>query len=117
VNPGDFRHWVRAGEAEGLENLYGQTEIAPLATVLRPEDRLRKAGSAGKPVLNIETRVVNDLMQDVHPGEAGEIVHRSLQLMQSYFNDPKKTAAAFDGGWFHSSDLAAIDDEGHKQTA
>ena len=38
-------------------NLYGQTEIAPLATVLRPEDQLRKAGSAGKPVLNVETRV------------------------------------------------------------
>ncbi|WP_139102250.1 AMP-binding protein, partial [Acinetobacter baumannii] len=39
-------------------NFYGQTEIAPLATVLRPEDQLRKAGSAGKPVLNVETRVV-----------------------------------------------------------
>ena len=41
-----------------LWNFYGQTEIAPLATVLKPEDQLRKAGSAGKPVLNVETRVV-----------------------------------------------------------
>jgi fatty-acyl-CoA synthase len=96
-----------------LWNLYGQTEIAPLATVLKPEDQLRKAGSAGKAVLNVETRVVDDAMQDVRPGEVGEIVHRSPQLLQGYFNDPEKTAAAFDGGWFHSGDLATIDDEGY----
>jgi fatty-acyl-CoA synthase len=96
-----------------LWNLYGQTEIAPLAAVLKPEDQLRKAGSAGKPVLNVETRVVNDLLQDVRPGEVGEIVHRSPQLLQGYFNDPEKTAAAFDGGWFHSGDLATVDDEGY----
>jgi fatty-acyl-CoA synthase len=59
-----------------LWNFYGQTEIAPLATVLKPEDQLRKAGSAGKPVLNVETRVVNPAMDDVSPGEIGEIVHR-----------------------------------------
>src|SRR4029450_2811246 len=96
-----------------LWNFYGQTEIAPLATVLKPEDQLRKAGSAGKPVLNVETRVVNDQMQDVPPGEVGEIVHRSPQLPSGYFSDPEKTAAAFEGGWFHSGDLATIDDEGY----
>ncbi|MBV9630664.1 MAG: acyl-CoA synthetase [Xanthobacteraceae bacterium] len=96
-----------------LWNLYGQTEIAPLATVLKPEDQLRKAGSAGKPVLNVETRVVNPDMEDVQPGEVGEIVHRSPQLLMGYFNDPEKTAAAFEGGWFHSGDLATVDDEGY----
>jgi fatty-acyl-CoA synthase len=96
-----------------LWNLYGQTEIAPLATVLKPEDQLRKAGSAGKPVLNVETRVVNPDMEDVRPGEVGEIVHRSPQLLMGYFNDPEKTAAAFEGGWFHSGDLATVDDEGY----
>jgi fatty-acyl-CoA synthase len=96
-----------------LWNLYGQTEIAPLATVLKPEDQLRKAGSAGKPVINVETRVVNDGMEDVRPGEIGEIVHRSPQLLQGYFDDPEKTADAFAGGWFHSGDLATVDDEGY----
>ncbi|MFP5325158.1 MAG: AMP-binding protein, partial [Gammaproteobacteria bacterium] len=89
-----------------LWNLYGQTEIAPLATMLAPEDQLRKPGSCGKAVLNVETRVVNDDMQDVAPGEVGEIVHRSPHLMLGYFNDPERTAAAFAGGWFHSGDLA-----------
>jgi fatty-acyl-CoA synthase len=95
-----------------LWNLYGQTEIAPLATMLGPDDQLRKPGSCGKAVLNVETRVVNDDMQDVAVGEVGEIVHRSPHLMLGYFNDPDKTAAAFSGDWFHSGDLAMIDEEG-----
>jgi fatty-acyl-CoA synthase len=96
-----------------LWNFYGQTEIAPLATVLKPEDQLRKAGSAGRAVLNVETRVVDDAMRDVAPGEVGEIVHRSPQLLTGYFNDKERTAAAFEGGWFHSGDLAIIDEEGY----
>ena len=96
-----------------LWNLYGQTEIAPLATVLKPEDQLRKPGSAGKAVLNVETRVVDDAMNDVRPGEIGEIVHRSPQVLQGYFNDPEKTAASFAGEWFHSGDLATIDEDGY----
>ncbi len=99
--------------AARLWNFYGQTEIAPLATVLKPEDQLRKAGSAGKAVINVETRVVDDAMNDVAPGETGEIVHRSPQLLQGYFNDPEKTAEAFAGGWFHSGDLAVMDEEGY----
>jgi fatty-acyl-CoA synthase len=96
-----------------LWNFYGQTEIAPLATVLKPRDQLRKPGSAGRPALNVETRVVDETMHDVAPGQVGEIVHRSPQLLQGYFNDPERTAAAFDGGWFHSGDLATIDNEGY----
>ena len=94
-------------------NFYGQTEIAPLATVLKPEDQLRKPGSAGKPAINVETRVVDDQMNDVPPGTVGEIVHRSPQLLLGYFHDPERTAAAFAGGWFHSGDLAVVDDEGY----
>jgi fatty-acyl-CoA synthase len=95
-----------------LWNLYGQTEIAPLATMLGPQDQLRKPGSAGRPVLNVETRVVDERMRDVAPGEVGEVVHRSPHLMLGYFHDDERTKAAFEGGWFHSGDLATIDDEG-----
>jgi fatty-acyl-CoA synthase len=40
-------------------------------------------------------------------------VHRSPQLLLGYFNDSERTAAAFEGGWFHSGDLGVIDDEGY----
>ena len=96
-----------------LWNLYGQTEIAPLATMLGPDDQLRKPGSCGRAVLNVETRVVDDAMNDVAPGEVGEIVHRSPHLMLGYFHDDERTRAAFEGGWFHSGDLGTIDEEGY----
>jgi fatty-acyl-CoA synthase len=96
-----------------LWNLYGQTEIAPVATVLKPQDQLRKAGSAGRAALNVETRVVDDDMTDVAPGTVGEIVHRSPQLLSGYYRDEQKTREAFSGGWFHSGDLGVLDDEGY----
>lgn len=98
-----------------LWNLYGQTEIAPLATMLGPEDQLRKPGSCGRAVLNVETRVVDDTMHDVPKDgrSIGEIVHRSPQLLDGYFHDDERTLAAFQGGWFHSGDLATIDAEGY----
>ena len=95
-----------------LWNLYGQTEIAPLATMLGPDDQLRKPGSCGRAVLNVETRVVDDQMQDVRIGEVGEIVHRSPHLMLGYFHDDERSRAAFTGDWFHSGDLGIIDAEG-----
>lgn len=96
-----------------LWNFYGQTEIAPLATVLKPHDQLRKAGSAGRPALNVETRVVDEAMCDVAVGAIGEIVHRSPQLLVGYYHDDERTRAAFEGGWFHSGDLGVCDDEGY----
>ncbi|MEZ5554703.1 fatty acyl-CoA synthetase [Haliea sp.] len=96
-----------------LWNLYGQTEIAPTATILKPEDQLRKAGSAGKPVLHVETRLVDDAGNDVEVGAIGEVVHRSPQLLTEYFKNPEKTAEAFAGGWFHSGDLGTFDDDGY----
>ncbi len=94
-------------------NFYGQTEVAPLATALQPEDQLRKLGSAGRPALNVETKIVDEDGNEVPPGTVGEIVHRTAHAMKGYLNDPEKTAEAFRGGWFHSGDLGVMDDEGY----
>jgi fatty-acyl-CoA synthase len=96
-----------------LWNFYGQTEMAPMATVLKPEDQLRKLGSAGRPAINVETRIVDDDDNDVPPGAIGEIVHRSPQAMLGYFEDEAKTRDAFRGGWFHSGDLGRLDEDGY----
>jgi fatty-acyl-CoA synthase len=91
---------------------YGQSEIAPLAAVLRPEDHDARPASAGRPVMTVETRVVDAEMRDVPPGERGEIVHRSPQLLSGYWSKPEETEAAFEGGWFHSGDVGTMDEEG-----
>src|SRR5690554_3721570 len=97
----------------GLCNCYGQSEIAPLATVLRPEDHARRPASAGRPIITVETRVVDKDMNDVPTGEQGEIIHRSPQLCKGYWQQPSMTAEAFKGGWFHSGDVGYIDEEGY----
>lgn len=94
-------------------NFYGQTEVAPLATALQPEDQLRKLGSAGKATLHVETKIVDDDDVELPRGEIGEIVHRTPHAMLGYLNDPEKTAEAFRNGWFHSGDLGIMDEEGY----
>lgn len=94
-------------------NFYGQTEVAPLATALQPEDQIRKLGSAGKPTLHVETKIVDELDVEVARGEIGEIIHRTPHAMLGYLNDPEKTAEAFKNGWFHSGDLGMMDEEGY----
>ncbi|WP_234400704.1 acyl-CoA synthetase [Virgibacillus senegalensis] len=94
-------------------NFYGQTEVAPLAAALQPEDQLWKLGSAGKPVLHVETKIVDEKDVEVPRNEIGEIVHRTPHAMKGYLHDPEKTAEAFRGGWFHSGDLGFMDEEGY----
>lgn len=97
----------------GLYNCYGQSEIAPLATVLRPEEHATRPASAGRPILTVETRIVDLEMQDLPAGQQGEIVHRSPQLLTGYWRKPEMTEEAFQGGWFHSGDVGYMDEEGY----
>ncbi len=92
---------------------FGQTECSPVTCLLRGEDAVRKIGSIGTPMLDVEVRVVDELMRDVPQGEVGEIVYRSPMVMTGYWGKPEETALAFEGGWFHSGDLVREDDEGY----
>ncbi|HEY4460171.1 MAG TPA: AMP-binding protein, partial [Pseudonocardiaceae bacterium] len=96
-----------------LWNFYGQTELAPLATILQPEEQERRAGSAGRPSLNVDTRVVDEFDEPVPVGTVGEIVHRSPHATAGYFGKPDITARAFSNGWFHSGDLGVFDEDGY----
>ena len=97
----------------GAYNCYGQSEIAPLATVLRPEEHAARPASAGRPILTVETRVVDEEMRDAAPGRQGEIVHRSPQLLLAYWDNPDATEESFEGGWFHTGDIGYFDEEGY----
>ena len=94
-------------------NFYGQTEMSPLATILRPEEQLSHAGSAGRASINVETTLVDDDGNPVPPGEVGEIVHRSPHATLGYYENEEKTAEAFAGGWFHSGDLGVMTSDGY----
>ena len=93
-------------------NMFGQTEMSSVTCVLRGEDAVRKMGSVGKPVLNVEARIVDESMNDVPAGQAGEIVYRGPTVMQGYWNKPEATAEVFAGGWFHSGDVCVADEDG-----
>jgi fatty-acyl-CoA synthase len=92
---------------------FGQTEMSPVTCMLLGEDAIRKLGSVGKVIPTVSARIVDDEMNDVPIGQVGEIVYRAPTLMAGYWNNPKATAEAFHGGWFHSGDLVRQDDEGY----
>ena len=86
--------------------------MSPVTTSLPAADAIRKIGSVGKPIPTIAARIVDERMNDVAPGEVGEIVYRGPSLMAGYWNNPAATEEALAGGWFHSGDLVRADDEG-----
>ncbi|KFU80371.1 fatty-acyl-CoA synthase [Amycolatopsis lurida] len=92
--------------------VFGQTETSPITCVLSGEDSIRKLGSVGKPIPTLQYRVVDDDMNDVAPGEVGEIVYRGPTVTKGYWKKPQETAEAFAGGWFHSGDLVSQDEDG-----
>jgi len=96
-----------------LFNYYGQTELAPNATVLFPEEQITKAGTAGRASLNVETRLHDEDDVPVPVGQVGEIVHRTPHAMRGYWGKPEATAEVFRHGWFHSGDLGVMDEDGY----
>ncbi|MFJ3662837.1 acyl-CoA synthetase [Streptomyces sp. NPDC090119] len=94
-------------------NCFGQSEIGPLATVLAPNEHKGRLDSCGRTVLFVDARVVDEDGQDVPDGTPGEIVYRSPQLCEGYWDKPEETADAFRDGWFHSGDLAVRDADGY----
>ncbi|MFD9389900.1 acyl-CoA synthetase [Streptomyces sp. NPDC060000] len=97
----------------GFYNCFGQSEIGPLATVLAPDEHKGRLDSCGRTVLFVDARVVDENGEDVPDGTSGEIVYRSPQLCEGYWDKPEETAAAFRDGWFHSGDLAVRDTHGY----
>ncbi|WP_371569705.1 acyl-CoA synthetase [Streptomyces canus] len=94
-------------------NCFGQSEIGPLATVLAPDEHKGRMDSCGRTVLFVDARVVDENGKDVPDGTPGEIVYKSPQLCEGYWDKPEETEAAFRDGWFHSGDLAVRDAHGY----
>ena len=92
---------------------FGMTEFGPGIFSMGPEYAEKKAGSIGKPNYFVDARVVDDGHRPVPTGIVGELVLKGPSMCSGYFNNPAASQAAIDaGGWFHTGDLARIDDDG-----
>jgi long-chain acyl-CoA synthetase len=105
-----LRGFEEAFGAKVMEG-YGLSETSPVACSNHP-DRERKAGSIGTPIEGVEMQVVDENDQPVAQGEVGEIVIRGHNIMKGYWRRPEATEEAMRGGWFHSGDMARVDEDG-----
>jgi long-chain acyl-CoA synthetase len=91
---------------------YGLSETTGMASFNLP-DRERKPGSIGVPIGGTEIRLVDDDDNEVPPGEPGEVVMRGPFVMTGYWNKEEATEEVMRGGWFHTGDIATVDDDGY----
>jgi long-chain acyl-CoA synthetase len=91
---------------------YGLSETSPVASFNHPGAE-RKPGSIGVPVAGVELRLVDNDGVQSGPGEIGEIEIRGENLMKGYWRRPEATAEAVSDGWFHTGDLATVDEDGY----
>jgi long-chain acyl-CoA synthetase len=91
---------------------YGLSETTGMGSFNTP-DRDRKPGSIGVPVGGTEIRLVDSEDNDVASGEPGELVMRGPFVMKGYWNRDDATREVMRDGWFHTGDIATVDDDGY----
>ena len=93
---------------------YGLSET-PTATHCNPLQGLRKEGSIGVPLPDVDARIISleDETTVMKPGEIGELVIKGPQVMKGYHNMPSETANALREGWLYTGDIARMDEDGY----
>jgi len=104
----DFRDLFGVHIYEG----YGLTETAPTLWSNRMTDKPRP-GSVGKPLPEVEFRLIDEDDNDVELGDPGEIVVKGPNVFKGYWNRPDETERAFVDGWFRTGDIGVLDEEGY----
>lgn len=92
--------------------VFGQTEMSPTTTFLRPEHQVSHNGATGTTVPNVQLGIMDAEGNLLPAGEVGEIVYRGPHALTEYLKNPEATAAAFEHGWFHSGDVGRRGEDG-----
>jgi long-chain acyl-CoA synthetase len=111
-----LRRCHQAFPSARLVEVYGATELSPLATALLGEETLlddSRCRSCGQPILGNELRILNPDGIDVVRGEVGEVVVRGPNVMQGYWNKAEQTAAVLRDEGYWTGDLGYMDDDGY----
>ena len=101
--------------------LFGQTETPMMISCLSrqehvvadPEKRMKIYTSCGRPVMTADVRLVGEDGKDVSPGESGDIVVRTINMMTGYLKNPEQTAETLRDGWLWTGDVGKFDEEGY----
>ena len=95
-----------------MQQGWGMTETSPGATGLESSEAERKIGSAGKPLLHTEVKVVGEDGSKLPAGEVGEIYIKGPNITPGYWRKEEATRDSFEDGWLKTGDAAYFDDEG-----
>ena len=101
-----------SGRGVSMIQGWGMTETSPGGIGLDAADAERKLGSAGKPLMHTEVKVVDDDGNELPWGQVGELYIRGPNITPGYWNKPEATEDSFDGDWLKTGDAARFDDEG-----
>src|SRR5439155_292416 len=95
-------------------HVYGLTEAAPV-THSNPREGVRKPGSVGLPLPDVDCKIVDieTGTREVGPGEAGELCLRGPNIMDGYWQRPDETAAVIRDGWLRTGDIVRMDEDGY----
>ncbi len=91
---------------------YGLSEASPV-TCFNPLDRPRKPGSIGTSIMSIKNKIVNEMGEEVPPGQVGELIVNGPNVMKGYYKMEEETAATIRDGWLYTGDLARMDEDGY----
>jgi acyl-CoA synthetase (AMP-forming)/AMP-acid ligase II len=101
----------------GLAQVYGLTETTGGITYLPPEDHgehaVERMKSCGRPMRGVELKIVDGAGKELPPGEVGEVICRTPQIMRGYWNLAEATRRSIRDGWFHTGDAGYLDRDGY----
>ncbi|MEJ2005037.1 MAG: AMP-binding protein, partial [Cyclobacteriaceae bacterium] len=92
---------------------YGMTEVGPNLTSLHHDDAERKKGSIGLPNFYVDIKLVDEKGNEIIGPGTGELCISGPVVTPGYWNNDEATRKAIRDNWFHSGDMARIDDEGY----